>query len=134
MGKNSIIALPKSQATLHCRDKAALYNIGMTLGKRIKAARDRLCPKPTQTEIGDEFGVSDKAVSAWERDVTIPEFDKLAKLARLLKVPCSWLVEGPGEPPPPDALEVQIEQLSPPDRALASAIIETIRKVRDNAA
>ena len=106
----------------------------MTLGKRLRAARGRLNPKPTQTEIDAHFGVTDKAVSAWERDDTVPEFDKLGKLARLLKVPCNWLVEGTGEPPPPDALEVQIEQLSPSDRALVDAMIRTIRKERGKVA
>lgn len=134
MAKNSSMALPKSQATLHCWDKAALYNVEMTLGKRIKAARNRLRPKLTQAEIGKEFDISDKAVSSWERDKTVPDLGKIAKLARTLKVSCNWLLEGAGEPPAPDALEVQIEGLSPLDRALASAIIETIRKVYDNVA
>lgn len=106
----------------------------MTLGKRIKAARERLQPKPTQTEVGAHFGVTDKAVSAWERDDTVPEFDKIAKLAKVLKVPCNWLIDGAGEPPPPDALEVTIDQLLPGERALIAAMIETLRKSRDNVA
>lgn len=134
MGKNSSIALPESQAPLHCVRKAELYNAVMTIGKRIKAARDRLRPKPTQAQLGAKFGISDKAVSSWERNQTVPDLDKIAELARLLKVPCNWLLEGRGEPPAPDSLEVQIEQLSPSERALASAIIETIRKSRNNAA
>lgn len=106
----------------------------MTLGKRIRAARDRLRPKPTQAEIGARFGITDKAVSAWERDATIPDLAKIAELARLLRVPCNWLLEGHGQPPPPDALEVRIEQLSPADRVLAGAIIDSICKARDSAA
>lgn len=106
----------------------------MTLGKRIKAARERLKPKPTQTDVGAHFGVTDKAVSAWERDETVPELDKIAKLAKLLKVPCIWLLDGAGDPPAVDAIEVSLERLNPAERALISAMIETIRKERDDVA
>jgi transcriptional regulator with XRE-family HTH domain len=134
MVANSSIALPPSQALLHCFPKVILYNVDMSLGNRIKAARERLRPKPTQGEVGAHFGVTDKAVSSWERDLTIPEFDKIAKLAKLLKVPCIWLLEGGSEPPEQDALEVTIEQLGPSERALVAAMIQTIRKTRDQVA
>lgn len=128
------MALLKSQALLHCSDQAVLYTVVMTLGKRIKKARERLQPKPTQAEVGARFGISDKAVSAWERDDTVPELDKIADLAVILKVPCIWLLKGAGEPPAPDALEVKLEQLEPSERALVGAVIETIRKERSNVA
>jgi transcriptional regulator with XRE-family HTH domain len=130
MGENSSIALPESQAVLHCPSQAQLYNIEMTLGKRIRAARERLRPKPTQEEIGKYFGVSDKAVSAWERDDTIPELDKVAKLARILRVPCIWLLEGGSPPPPIDSFEVQFEQLSEADQAVVSAMLAALQKQR----
>jgi transcriptional regulator with XRE-family HTH domain len=132
------MALPQSQALLHCLHKAAIYNVEMTMGKRIKAARERLDPRPTQTDIGNLFGITDKAVSAWERDETAPELDKIANLAKALKVPCIWLLEGVGAPPPPDALETRIESLRPSERALVgpmmTAIIEALRKEREPAA
>lgn len=128
------MALLESQALLHCPDKALLYTVDMTLGKRIKAARERLRPKPTQGDIGAHFGITDKAVSAWERDETVPELDKIADLAELLKVPCLWLLKGTGEPPAPDALEVKIGQLLPSERAIIDATIEAIRRQRENAA
>lgn len=128
------MALPESQALLHCLAQAALYTIEMSLGNRIKAARERLKPKPTQVDIAAAFKVTDQAVSQWERDETVPELDKIAKLARLLKVPCIWLLEGTGEPPAPDALEVAIEELKPSERALVGAMVETIRKERDRVA
>lgn len=106
----------------------------MSLGKRIKAARERLRPKPTQADVAAKFGVTDKAVSAWERNDTVPDLDKIAKLAKVLKVPCIWLLEGSGEPPAPDAIEVTIEGLRPSERALVAAMIETIRNKRDAAA
>lgn len=106
----------------------------MSLGKRIKAARERLRPKPTQAEVAARFRVTDKAVSAWERDETVPELDKIAKLAKLLKVPCIWLLEGTGEPPAPDALEVALEDLKPSERAVVAATIQALRKERTSAA
>jgi transcriptional regulator with XRE-family HTH domain len=128
------MALPESQALLHCPDKAGLYTIAMTLGKRIKSARERLRPKPTQADIGSHFGVTDKAVSAWERDETVPELDKIAKLAKRLQVPCLWLLDGAGEPPTPDALEVAIENLRPSERAILSATAQALRQSRDKVA
>lgn len=128
------MALLKSQAMLHCMRKAELYNIEMTLGKRIKSARERLNPKPTQAEVGAHFGVTDKAVSSWERDETIPDFDKLAKLAKILKIPSIWLLSGKGAPPPPDSLEVVIEHLHPAELAIVRGVIEALRKERHSVA
>lgn len=127
------MALPKSQASLHCSDKALLYTVEMTLGKRIKAARERLRPKPTQADIGSHFRVTDKAVSAWERDETVPELDKIAKLARVLKVTSSWLLEGKGPPPSPDSIESGLEQLDPEARDLVAAMVQTLLKQRSAA-
>lgn len=106
----------------------------MSLGKRIKAARIRLDPKPTQKDIGDEFGISDKAVSAWERDDTIPELERMPKLARLLAVPLVWLLEGAGDPPAPDDLAVIIDALPPADKAMLRAMIEALHKERGRVA
>ena len=106
----------------------------MTIGTRIKLARERLHPKPTQAQIGAAFGVTVQAVSGWERDETIPELAKIAKLARMLKVPCAWLLDGSGPPPPPDALEVRIERLRPRERAMIGAMIDTIQNQRDDVA
>lgn len=102
----------------------------MTLGKRIKAARERLRPRVTQAEVGTHFGVSDKAVSQWELDTSIPEVDKIADLAELLKVPCVWLLKGTGEPPAPDALEAKIDGLRPSERAVIDATIDAMRRGR----
>lgn len=60
--RHSILALPITQLA-SCSDKVMLYNIEMTLGKRIKAARERLRPRVTQAKIGALFGISDQAVS-----------------------------------------------------------------------
>jgi transcriptional regulator with XRE-family HTH domain len=54
----------------------------MTLGKRIRVARDRL--GITQQVLADHFGIT-AAVSGWERDQAILEFGHLRKLPRFLK-------------------------------------------------
>src|SRR6266550_2657380 len=134
MANSSSIALPKSQASLHCGYKAELYSVEMTLGKRIKEARERLRPKVTQAMVGMHFGVTDKAVSGWERDEAVPELDKIADLARILKVPANWLLEGRGSPPAPDALESVLDRLNPADRALLEAMAQTLLQQRGAAA
>lgn len=80
------------------------------------------------------MGVTDKAVSAWERDAAVPELKKLAKLSKILKVPALWLLEGTGDPPPPDSLEVQIDSLQPSERAVVRNVIEGFTKQRDSVA
>jgi len=126
------MALLESQATLHCPDKATLYTLDMTLGKRIKIARERLRPKVSQKKLGEVFDISDKAVSAWERDETIPEPDKMPTLRRSLQVPYWWLLEGSGPPPPPDDVDVRLDGLNAAERAAVKAMIEAFhsRKVR----
>lgn len=126
MAKTSSIALPRSQASLHCAHQALLYNVDMTLGKRIKSARERLIPKLTQAEVGDHFGITDKAVSAWERGKDNPELEKLSTLGKILKVPVDWLLAGTGPPPPPDDLQERIEALAPGDRAVVSGLVDSL--------
>jgi transcriptional regulator with XRE-family HTH domain len=81
---------------LHCGPKGALYDADMTIGERIKARRKML--KMTQGKLGDLLGVTDKAVSAWERDENPPALDKIAGLRRALKANVIWLLEGIGRP------------------------------------
>lgn len=106
----------------------------MTLGKRIKAARERLLPKPTQAKVAEQLKITDQAVSQWERDKTIPELERIPKLARELKVPVAWLLEGEGEPPGPEDVQVLVETLSPAERGLLSATIHALRAQRGRAA
>lgn len=134
MVEHSNIASLVSQARLHCAAKAALYDVGMTLGKRIKLARERLEPKPRQQDIANKLGITDKAVSSWERDQTVPEPDRLPELRRLLRVTYSWLLEGRGPPPAPDDPEVLFDDLLEAERAAVKAMIAAFLKQRSNAA
>lgn len=51
----------------------------------------------TQAEVADKLDVSFQAVSLWERGESAPETDNLIKLAKLLKVSVSSLVEDRGD-------------------------------------
>lgn len=86
----------------------------MTLGQRIKVARKRLKPKMTQPMLAKAFGVTVQAISAWERDETIPEFEKLPLLRYKLRVSYAWLLSGAGNPPLPDAPEVLLDDRQSP--------------------
>ena len=63
----------------------------MSLGENIKRKREE--QKKTQEQIADALGVSFQAVSSWERDEYKPDTDKLIKLAEVLDVSVSSLVE-----------------------------------------
>lgn len=103
-----------------------LYDIDMTLGNRIKRARERLPGNVTQADLAAIFGTTDKAISNWERDKDIPEFDKLQRLPSVLRVPADWLLNGDGEPPAPDDLRLLLESLPGSVRALALRMIQTL--------
>lgn len=100
----------------------------MTLGNRIQQARKRL-PKMTQEKLGAEFGISDKAVSSWERDDTVPDVAKMAGLRRVLRVTYAWLLEGDGPPPDPNDPRVLWDDQAPAQWAAPPAQKEPPRKV-----
>ena len=48
----------------------------------------------TQLDLADKMGVTDKAVSKWERDLACPDVNSLPKLAQLLGVSVDELMQG----------------------------------------
>ena len=75
----------------------------------------------TQVQVGEALGVTDKAVSNWERDVVKLEAEHLIKLSRLLQVSAAWIWDG-GAPPPLD-----VEGLSLAERQAVDSLIEVMR-------
>ena len=63
----------------------------MSIGENIKSLREER--KLTQEQVAEGLGISFQAVSAWERDEYKPDTDKLIRLAELLDVSVSALVE-----------------------------------------
>lgn len=63
-----------------------------TLGKRIYAYRKE--QGMTQLELAEKMGVTDKAVSKWERDLSAPDINSIPKLAELLDISVEALMQG----------------------------------------
>ena len=64
----------------------------MTLGQNI--ARLRAQKNLSQGDLADALEVSRQSVSKWETDASIPELDKLLRLAELFGVTLDELVKG----------------------------------------
>lgn len=72
----------------------------MTLGENL--ARLRAQKGLSQGDLADALGVSRQSVSKWETDASVPELDKLTRLADLFGVTLDELVKGE-QPRPADA-------------------------------
>lgn len=69
----------------------------MSIGKRIRAARDKA--KLAQADVAIACGVRVLAVLQWEHDRAVPRADKMALLAQALGVTTDWLLTGKGDGP-----------------------------------
>ena len=67
-----------------------------TLGTLIAALRKE--NGMTQLELAEKMGVTDKAVSKWERDLSCPDVSTLPKLAELFHVSVDELMQVKTEP------------------------------------
>lgn len=63
----------------------------MSLGERIRKRREEL--NKTQEEIANELDISFQAISSWERDIYEPSTENLIKLANILDISLSSLIE-----------------------------------------
>ena len=48
----------------------------------------------TQADLAEQMGVTDKAVSKWERDLSFPDVTSLPRLAEILEVSVDELMQG----------------------------------------
>ena len=62
-----------------------------TLGARIAALRKE--KGMTQLELAQQMGVTDKAVSKWERDLSYPDINTIPRLAEVLGVSLEDLMQ-----------------------------------------
>lgn len=69
-----------------------------TLGTRI--AQTRKQKGMTQLELAEKMGVTDKAVSKWERDLSCPDIQSLPTLAEVLGLSVEELMQGKSEKQP----------------------------------
>ena len=77
----------------------------MQIGAFIRDRRLQL--EMTQQQLADKLGVTDKAVSKWERSVSCPDITILRSLADALEVSVSELLAGQREPAAPVPPEVE---------------------------
>lgn len=53
----------------------------------------------TQKDIAEQLGITDKAVSKWERDIAFPDTATIPKLAEILGVSVEDLIQAKAAPP-----------------------------------
>ena len=87
-----------------------------TFGDRVAGAREAL--GMSQEDLSKRLGVKLKTIRAWENDLAEPRSNKLVRLAGLLNVSITWLlnsegdgINGPDEQPPlsPDVTDLLTE-------------------------
>ena len=86
-----------------------LYNSPMSLGSRIKTARQ--VARLNQLALAKRLGVTPQAVSQWERGETIPDADRIRDIAKATTSNFYWLLDGdirPGPEPQPRYEEPKI--------------------------
>ena len=62
-----------------------------TLGMMISTLRKE--KGMTQLELAEKMGVTDKAVSKWERDLSFPDINSIPKLAEIFEVSVDELMQ-----------------------------------------
>ena len=62
-----------------------------TFGNTVAVLRKQ--KEMTQLELAEKMGVTDKAVSKWERDLSFPDVSSLPKLAEILEVSVDELMQ-----------------------------------------
>ena len=100
---------------------------GKSMGQFIQALRK--ANGMTQQNVADRLGVSNKAVSRWERDECAPDISVIPALAELLGVSCDELLKG-------ERLisEVQIEKAEPKvEKQIKSIVNKTITRFKVDA-
>ena len=63
----------------------------MTLGKNIAALRKE--KGWTQAQLGEQLGVSNQAISKWEKGMNLPDVMLLPQIAKVFDVTIDWLFE-----------------------------------------
>lgn len=62
-----------------------------TIGETISSLRKQ--NNMTQSELAKKMNVTDKAVSKWERNLSYPDITSISKLAKILGVDSSYLID-----------------------------------------
>lgn len=79
----------------------------------------------TQLELAEKMGVTDKAVSKWERDLSCPDINSLPNLAQILGVSVEELMQIKKEADTPVSKVSEIMEIAPKAVAMAMGIAVT---------
>ena len=83
----------------------------------------------TQLELAEKMGVTDKAVSKWERDLSCPDINSLPSLAEILGVSVEELMQIKKEADAPVSKATEILEIAPKAVAMAMGIAVTVLTV-----
>lgn len=94
-------------------------NIREIIAKNLISLRKN--KKMTQSELADEFGYSDKAISKWENGDTLPDIETLYKLCQFYNVSLDFLVDE-------NSFENKIQYVNRMNKTIVinNALIETL--------
>lgn len=101
-----------------------------TLGTRIAELRKQ--QGMTQLELAEKMGVTDKAVSKWERDLSCPDIHSLPNLAEVLGVEVEELMQTKKRAETSVSKAAEILELIPKAVAMAMGIAVTVLTVLDS--
>ena len=76
----------------------------------------------TQLELAEKMGVTDKAVSKWERDLSCPDINSIPNLAEILGVSVEELMQVKKEAEAPVSKVAEIMEIAPKAVAMAMGI------------
>ena len=80
----------------------------------------------TQLELAEKMGVTDKAVSKWERDLSCPDINSLPNLAEILGVSVEDLMQIKTEAEAPVSKVAEIMEIAPKAVAMAMGVAVTV--------
>ena len=80
----------------------------------------------TQLELAEKMGVTDKAVSKWERDLSCPDINSIPSLAEILGVSVEELMQVKKEAEAPVSKVAEIMEIAPKAVAMAMGIAVTV--------
>ena len=83
----------------------------------------------TQLELAEKMGVTDKAVSKWERDLSCPDINSLPNLAQILGVSVEELMQIKKEADTPVSKVSEIMEIAPKAVAMAMGIAVAVLTV-----
>ena len=100
-----------------------------TMGEMISTLRKE--NNMTQLQLAEKMGVTDKAVSKWERDLSCPDINSIPDLAEILGVSVEDLMQVKKEAEAPVSKVAEIMEIAPKAVAMAMGIAVTVLAVLD---